>query len=65
MKIFVSFLNHSKEFYKEYERQLAGFASSLKLLADNVGGLTSVFGKGTGVSNLLWPSPKIYDRKDF
>jgi len=51
-----------KEFYKndEYERRLDGFSSCRKILAANIESLTSVFGKGTGVSNLLWPSPKIY-----
>ena len=54
-KMFFSFylIKYGKEFYKEYERRLGGFASCGKLLAVNVGGLTSVFGKGTGVSNLL------------
>jgi hypothetical protein len=31
----------------------------------NIGSLTSVFGMGTGVSNLLWPSSKFQDTSDL
>ena len=41
---------------KEYERQLDSFALSIALLTTNVRSLTSGFGMGPGVSNLLWPS---------
>jgi len=31
----------------------------------NIGSLTSVFGMGTGVSNLLWPSSNFQDINDL